>query len=66
MSQPLAASSICNVVLGASHNTADTDTHFVDRAMLNLRSKNSRVHSIAFAAKKIGLSIGGKSAGVVC
>jgi hypothetical protein len=53
-------------VTPTAHNTANTDTHFIDMAMLNLGLKNNSVRSIAFAAKEIDLLIGGKSNGGVC
>ena len=49
-----------------AHNTANTDTHFVEMAKLNLSKRISCVRSIAFAARRIDLLIGGKSNGGVC
>ncbi len=48
----------CNGTLGASHNTANTDT----RSFMMDHS----ARSIAFASGHIGLFIGGKSNGGVC
>jgi hypothetical protein len=49
-----------------AHNTANTDTHFVDMAKLTLSKGIRCVRSIAFAARRIDSLIGGKSNGGVC